>query len=254
MRCRSKLASLIESELQDCDAVSKVRSRAGRLIAPPSGGRSLPALRLRLGNYVAVQDRVGVCTYAVSVGARLPVIMRQRADSRVTGFMAGNRSVRFICVTVPALLGISTAYGESLKQPVPALTVTPLTAVAFSGHRGGPFSPSSFQYRVAASTGTVRYSIKTPAWLTPSPSAGTADTSGVTITLSVNAEAFRLPSGAYGPGVAFTNVSNGKGSTTVRATLLIQGPPPPTPTSAPYLLDDRGGHLLDDRPRRLLAR
>ena len=182
--------------------------------------------------------------------------MRQRADSRVTGFMAGNRSVRFICVTVPALLGMSTAYGESLKQPVPALTVTPLTAVAFSGHRGGPFSPSSFQYRVAASTGTVRYSIKTPAWLTPSPSAGTADTSGVTITLSVNAEAFRLPSGAYGPGVAFTNVSNGKGSITVRATLLIQGPPPPTPTptSATYLLDDRGRYLLDDRAGRLLAR
>jgi hypothetical protein len=209
-----------------------------------------------LGNYVAVQDRVGVCTYAIAAGRRLRSDAFGKSPlSVIFDTMAGNRSVRFICATMPAaLLGMSTAYGESLKQPVPVLTVAPLTAVAFSGHRGGPFSPSSFQYRVAASTGTVRYSIKTPAWLTPSPSAGTADTSGVTITLSVNAEAFRLPSGAYGPGVAFTNVSNGKGSITVRATLLIRGPPPPTPTSAPYLLDDRGGHLLDDRAGRLLAR
>ena len=171
--------------------------------------------------------------------------------------MAGNRRVRFICVTVSvALLGMSTAYGEGIKQPVPALTVTPLTAAAFTGHRGGPFSPSSFQYRVAASTGTVRYSIKTPAWLTPSSNVGTTDTTGVIVTLSVNAEAFRLPPGTYGPGVAFTNVTNGKGSTTVRATLLIQRPPPPTPTptSATYLLDDRGGYLLDDRAGRLLAR
>ena len=169
--------------------------------------------------------------------------------------MAGDRSVSFVCAAIPAaLLGISTACGESLKQPVPALTVTPLTAVTFVGHRGGPFAPSSFQYRVAASAGTVRYSIRTPAWLTSSPSAGTADASGVTITLSVNAGALRLPSGTYGPGVAFTNVTNGKGTTTVRATLLIKEPPPPPPTSATYLLDDRGGYLLDDRAGRLLAR
>ena len=153
-----------------------------------------------------------------------------------------------------AWLGISTAYGESNKQSVPALTVTPLTAVVFSGQRGGPFSPASFQYRVAASTSTVRYSIKTPAWLTVSSNAGTADTTGVTITLSVNEEALRLPSGTYGPGLAFTNVTNGKGSVTVRATLLIQAPPAPTPTSATYLLDEGGGYLLDDRAGRLLAR
>ena len=186
--------------------------------------------------------------------------------SRITAFgksplsatfdtMAGNRRVRVIWVTMPAaLLGMSTAYGQSIKQPVPALTVTPLTAVTSTGHRGGPFLPSSFQYRVAASTGTVRYSIKTPAWLTPSSTVGTTDTTGVIITLSVNADASRLPSGTYGPGVAFTNVTNGKGSTTVRATLLIQGPQPPTPPSATYLLDGRGGYLLDGRAGRLLAR
>ena len=256
MRRRSKLASLIESELRVCDVVSTPRSRPGRGIVLPFDARSLPAPRLRLGNYVAVKDRGGVCTYASA-----PVRRLRSGDfgesplSVLFDTMAGSRSLRVICAAMPgALLGMSAAYGESIRQPVPALTVTPLIAVTSSGHRGGPFSPSSFQYRVVASTGTVRYSIKTPAWLTPSPSAGTADASGVTITLSVNAEALRLPSGTYGPGVAFTNVTNGKGSTVVRAALLIKEPPPPTPTFGTYLLDDRGGYLLDDRARRLLAR
>jgi hypothetical protein len=250
------LTSLIESAVQDRDAVLKPRSRAARLIGPPCGARSLPPPRLRLGNYVSPQDKVGVCTYAVAVGRWLHSDDLGKSPlSVIFGTLAGNRIVRFVCVTLPAvLLSMATACGESLEQPVPALTVTPLTAVAFSGHRGGPFAPSSFQYRVAAATGSVRYSIKTPAWLTPSPSAGVADTAGVIITLSVNAEALRLPSGIYGPGVAFTNVTNGKGTTTVRATLLIQERPAATPIFGSYLVDDHGGHLLDDRAGKLLAR
>jgi hypothetical protein len=71
-----------------------------------------------------------------------------------------------------------------------------------SGPQGGPFSPSLIEYRVSASTGTVNYSIRTPSWLTASPTAGATDTSGVTIRLSVNSSASSLPPGAYGPGVA----------------------------------------------------
>jgi hypothetical protein len=113
---------------------------------------------------------------------------------------------------------------------------------------------------VSSTTGIVNYSIRTPSWLTASSTFGTTDTRGVTITLKVNANASRLSPHAYGPGVAFTNVSNGQGSTTKPAKLIIQGssPPPATGQIAPshgrgFLLDDRGGYLLDDRGGRLLA-
>jgi hypothetical protein len=72
---------------------------------------------------------------------------------------------------------------------------------------------------------------------------------------------------AYGPGVAFTNVSNGQGSVTRPAKLVIQAGSPTRPTDqiprdrggdlpekrGGYLLDSRGGHLLDEQDNRLVA-
>ena len=154
------------------------------------------------------------------------------------------------------------------KPPRASLLVTPPSGIALSGPQGGPFSPSSFEYRVSASAGAINYSIKTPSWLTANSSFGTAGTSGVAITLTVNSTALQLPPGAYGPGVAFTNTTNGQGSTTRSARLIIQAPsPPPSPsTRAPwpsthqgrkgsggYLLDNGPGHLLDHLGRKLLA-
>src|SRR6266568_5352574 len=141
----------------------------------------------------------------------------------------------------------------------PSLIVTPASSMAFSGPRGGPFSPARFEFRVSSTTGIVSFSIRTPSWLTASSIFGTTDTRGVTITLTVNANASRLSPGAYGPGVAFTNVLNGQGSTTRPAKLIIQGSSPPgatgqiAPNRGGFLLDDRGGYLVDDRAGRLLA-
>jgi hypothetical protein len=148
---------------------------------------------------------------------------------------------------------------ESLdRAPGAALLVTPATGMAFSGTRGGPFSPASFEYRVSASSGTVSYSIRTPSWLTASSSFGTADTSGVTITVTVNSTALRLAPGDYGPGVVFTNATNGRGTTTRNARLIVRGPshsPPSTGKDGTrrYLLEPGPGHLLDDRGGKLLA-
>jgi hypothetical protein len=150
---------------------------------------------------------------------------------------------------------------KALDKPSRAsLLVTPATGIALSGPQGGPFSPS-FEYHVSASAGAVNYSIKTPSWLTASSSFGTAGMSGVTITLTINATALRLPPGVYGPGIAFTNTTNGQGSTTRGARLVIQGPSPPRWPSTRqgreggggYLLDNGPGHLLDHRGRKLLA-
>jgi hypothetical protein len=173
------------------------------------------------------------------------------------------------------------------EQSLPSLIVTPSSSsIEFSGPRGGPFSPSQIEYRVSASSGSVGYSIRTPSWLTASSSSGTTDTKGTTITLTVDANASSLSPGTYGPAVGFTNVSNGRGSTSRLAKLTIQGQslPPPAPQveraaptskverAAPkpkverapppskvergdggYLLDNDGGFLLDDGGNRLLG-
>jgi hypothetical protein len=158
------------------------------------------------------------------------------------------------------LLTPAGAEEKPAKPSQPSLIVTPLSSVTFSGPPGGPFSPSLFEFRVSSTTGTVRYSIRAPSWLTASSTAGTTDARGVTITLTVNANASRLSPGGYGPGVAFTNVSNGQGSTTRSAKLIVQAPSSAGattkvgPSGGGYLLDNRGGYLLDDRGSRLLAR
>jgi hypothetical protein len=174
--------------------------------------------------------------------------------------MATRASFAFVGTFAVMLLTSAGAEEKPARPSQPSLIVTPGSSMAFSGPRGGPFSPERFEFRVSSTTGIVNYSIRTPSWLTASSAFGTTDTRGVTITLTVNANASRLLPGAYGPGVAFTNVSNGQGSTTRPAKLIIQGSSASRATGqiAPnrgggFLLDDRGGYLLDDGASRLLA-
>src|SRR5262245_29671754 len=178
---------------------------------------------------------------------------------------------------------ISTA----IAQERPSLIVGPLAGAAVSGPEGGPFSPATFEYRVSASVGVVSYSITTPAWLTASPSSGAADPGGVTVKLAVSPAASQLGPGVYGPSIAFTNVSNGRGTTARIATLTIKAGTPPAGAAGPsaragappagatappakaapparmdsfldkntgYLLDNSGGRLLDDRGAPMLPR
>src|SRR6516225_8554392 len=172
--------------------------------------------------------------------------------------MATRRLASIVLLCIPAML-LSTEIAAAQKptgQSPPTLIVTPSTSIAVSGPPGGPFSPSLIEYRVSASTGTVSYSIRTPSWLTTSSTAGATDTKGVTITLTVNASASSLRPGTYGPGVAFTNVSNGRGTSTRSAKLTVQGSLLSRPTNdvepgdGGYLLDSHGRYLLDDRGSR----
>jgi hypothetical protein len=79
-----------------------------------------------------------------------------------------------------------------------------------------------------------------------------ADAAGVAITLTVNAGAFRLSPGTYGPGVGFTNVTNGRGSTTRSAKLIVHRGSQ-QPTASHFITDDRGGFLLGDRHSGILG-
>jgi hypothetical protein len=59
-----------------------------------------------------------------------------------------------------------------------------------TARRGGPFSPTSFQYMLSASYGSVAYSITNlPSWLSGSHSSGTVTTSKTTVTFKVNSVA-----------------------------------------------------------------
>jgi hypothetical protein len=149
-------------------------------------------------------------------------------------------------LVVPQMLLIARAQQPSNSTMPPRMIVTPSSGVVFSGLRKGPFSPPVVAYRVSASAGAINYVITTPPWLTASPSSGAADTAGVTVTFTVNASAANLAPGAYGPAVAFRNVTNGLGSTIRSATLKVE--------TSQFLMDGRGGYLLDDAGRRLLAR
>ena len=123
----------------------------------------------------------------------------------------------------------SSSVAVTIAVPALILQVTPATNIGAAGVAGGPFSSSSSQYQVSASTGSVGYSISgVPTWLTASSTSGTATTSGTAITFTVNATANTLAAGTYGPTtITFTNTTNGQGTQTRTATLTVTPAPPP---------------------------
>ena len=156
-------------------------------------------------------------------------------------------SALYLAVLAGSLIGAAAPQ----TAPKPSLTVTPSSPVNISGPQGGPFSPSSVQYRLSASTGTIKFAIAVPFWLTADPRTGTAGTDGVTVTFSPNPQASKLAPRAYEAPVTFTNVTNGQGTTRTTAKLTVQRSAKP---SQGFLLDETGGYLLDNRRERLLAR
>ena len=150
------------------------------------------------------------------------------------------KSVGFVC-TALCLTVLSGSFGwTAAAQPAsrPSLTVTPSSPIAISGPQGGPFSPPSVQYHLSASTGTIRFAIAVPFWLTADPRVGNVSTDGVTVTLSPNVQALKLTPRAYEAPVTFTNVTNGQGTTSRTAKLTVQRSATPPRVSLP---DDSGG-------------
>ena len=96
--------------------------------------------------------------------------------------VAKRASAIFLGIFAMLLLTPAGAEEKPGRPSQPSLIVTPASSMAFSGPRGGPFSPARFEFRVSSTTGIVKYSVRTPSWLTASSTFGTTDTSGVTIT------------------------------------------------------------------------
>jgi hypothetical protein len=156
--------------------------------------------------------------------------------------------------TTLCLAGVGCCFsGTAAAQPAPkpSLTVTPSSSINISGPQGGPFTPPSIQYRLSASTGTIRFVIAAPFWLSADPRTGTVGTDGVTVTLSPNPQALKLAPRAYEAPVTFTNVSNGQGTTRTPAKLTVQRS---AARSRSHLLDEGGRYLEDGRGSPLIAR
>jgi hypothetical protein len=104
----------------------------------------------------------------------------------------------------------------------PALQVSPSTNITASGTQGGTFSPSSFNYTLRASNGSLNYSITNlPSWLTASPTSGSVTTTPKTITFRVSSNAHNLQPNTYSNLISFGNTTNGQGTTTRSATLTV---------------------------------
>jgi hypothetical protein len=165
----------------------------------------------------------------------------------------GQQSMRHVrlykrIATAAAITIWSALAAGAQPSPKPLLVVTPSTGIASFGEQGGPFSPWSFQYRVSASSGTIRYAIVTPFWLTATPRLGTVGTDGVMIAFALNEKAFKLSPGHYEQRITFTNVTNGQGTANMPASLILHR------SSKGYLVDDEGRYILDNRMERLFAR
>jgi hypothetical protein len=103
------------------------------------------------------------------------------------------------------------------------LKVYPSIDIVTLGSENGPFKPSSFNYTLSTSSGTLNWSVSgLPDWLTASITSGSTDTSGTTVTFSVNTAALSKAVGAHGPTtVTFTNTTNAQGNTTRIAGLTV---------------------------------
>ena len=106
---------------------------------------------------------------------------------------------------------------------VQPLEVSPYAGIAASGTKGGPFSPSSFGYKLRATSGSVKYSIADlPSWLAASSTSGTLTTAWTTITFTINASADKLAAGAYSGTIEFNNADGVQSSIPRAARLTVK--------------------------------
>ena len=106
-----------------------------------------------------------------------------------------------------------------------ALQVSPASGLSISGNQGGPFTPSSSDFSLTSTRGTINYAISgVPDWLTVSSPTGTATTTPKTVTFTVAASANALAAGSYNANVLFTNTTNNKGTTSRPINLTVNAP------------------------------
>ncbi len=105
-----------------------------------------------------------------------------------------------------------------------SMGVTPSDNFSSSGTAGGPFSPASIDYTISnTGSSSIHWTLtKSSNWLTLSSGSGTLAGGGsVVVSVSINANANSLGAGTYNDTLTFTNTTNGLGSTTRSAALIV---------------------------------
>jgi uncharacterized membrane protein len=111
-----------------------------------------------------------------------------------------------------------------LPLPRKTLQVTPATVQRVRGNKGGPFAPPQLTYRINTTNGVVSYKVtivfdpSTPRWLR-GPTSGVATTTRAPLIFAVNAN--RLARGTYRAAITFSNLLNGRGTTTRTVVLTV---------------------------------
>lgn len=136
-----------------------------------------------------------------------------------------------------------TAYNPTANACLKAFTfddarllVTPDNGLTSTGPQGGPFSPAALSYSLT-NTGVAPLSWTagaTQPWVDLSATSGSLGPgAGTNVTVEINSIASYMGSGSYSDAVAFTNTTNGTGSTTRPVSLTITPLDPPRHVSIP---------------------
>lgn len=226
-----------------------------------TGGTAVSWTAAENRTWLAVSDSSG--TLDPGASTTVTVSFTAGADSLNTGLHTGtvtftNRTNGIGNTTRPVLLTIT--------GPAGALSVTPTGGLLSAGLVGGPFTPSSLAYtlRNTGSTSIAWTATKGEAWTSLSDASGNlAAGASTTVTVSINAAADILAAGTYADTIAFTNTTNGNGSTTRPVSLTVSLPPgvltvtpaggltstgpeggPFSPSSISYTLENTGPSAL----------
>ena len=140
--------------------------------------------------------------------------------------------------------GVSQTQQISLfiTSPNPVLSVTPASGFQTTCPSGGSWAPSSATYTILNSgNAQMSWSVShSSTWIGVSPADGTLAAGGTSsITVNITSSANTLSAGNYTDTLAFTNLSNGAGNTTIPVT-LTQLPPPPVITSGSTTTGSQG--------------
>jgi Cellulase (glycosyl hydrolase family 5)/Divergent InlB B-repeat domain len=115
----------------------------------------------------------------------------------------------------------TTTVNATLTVNPRGLQVTPASNIVASGTQGGPFTLTPSTYTLSATSGSVKYTITVPGWLTASPTSGTVTTKATSVTFKINTTgADKLSVGTNISTINFNDTTHNQVTTRV-ATLIV---------------------------------
>ena len=129
----------------------------------------------------------------------------------VTSFKTGLGALVYLIVTQ-----------QLSHAQAPVLQVGPAVEISAQVLKDGKIDAPPFKYSLSSSGGNIGFLISgIPNWLNASFTTGTATTRPMTVTFTLRDSAKILKPGSYSVEIIFINTSNGQGTQTRKATLVV---------------------------------